>query len=706
MFPAIFLWLTTLGVTPEPAPDFETEVMPVLTRSGCNVGACHGAAAGRGGFQLSLLGADPAHDYHAIAHALEGRRVNFARAELSLLLSKPTGRLPHGGDVALEEGSEGEQRILRWIEAGAPRGAGRRLMHFEVTPTRVHLPLQPGEIPVRATAIFDEGPAEDVTKWTVFTSLDPEAIDVDRGREAIRVRSPGQHVIIARFLNQVVSIQVSVPLGQRPVDLAVEPSVNFIDEEISKSLSLLRLPPSPQVDDAAFLRRVRLDLTGRLPTRDEVDDFVRDSNPIKRAQLVDSLLSSRDFVDYWTLRMSRYLGIHGLAGETAGIEAYTGWLRREIEADTPMYDLARQLITATGDSHHVGPANFCRMVPDARTHAESFGRFFLGARLGCANCHNHPLDKWTQDDYHGLASVFARIERGRHVVVTSQGAVTNPRTGQAAVARIPGVRDLSEDEDQLAAVAEWLTDGRQKAFARVTVNRLWQAMFGRGLVEPTDDMRDTNPATHPELLERLATDFIDNGTSLRHTLRLIAVSRTYGRSDRTVPGNEVDNRFYSHAFQRPLMPEVLADAIADVTGVADTYEGLPEGARAVHLVDPLVRAPSLDSLGRCTRAAGCDSELSGVNTGVATQLHLINGELINGKLRSPEGRLRELIAAGRSDTEIVDEFYRRALSRKAEAAELDAWCQRLSNGPVSERSERLEDFVWALLNSHQFTQNH
>lgn len=685
--------------------DFDTEIVPVLTKAGCNSGACHGAAAGRGGFHLSLLGSDPASDYYAIVTALEGRRINLSRPERSLLLAKPTGRLPHGGDVPLPEGEGGEQRLLSWIKAGAPRSGMRRLTSLDVTPSRIHLGGPGGRARLRVTARFDGGLPEDVTAWTLFTVTDKDAVALDDATSMAEVRRRGQHVIIARFLDRVVPLQINVPFNDGAVELAGEPRTNFIDEEILKTLTVLRLNVSPPVDDSTFLRRVRLDLTGKLPDMDEVEQFLNDDRPQKRTHLVDRLLASEEFVDYWTLRFSRTVNLHGLPNETEGVRAYSEWLRRAIKEDMPLDAMARELITATGDAYSVGPANFGRMVGDARAHAELVGRVFMGVRLECANCHNHPLDKWTQDDYHGLAAVFARLERGRYVQLAPRGSVTNLRTGEPAAPRIPGERYLEPSEEHLEAVAHWLTSSQQKYFARATVNRLWQAMFGRGLIEPTEDLRETNPATHPELLERLAQDFIDNHCSLRHTLRTIALSHAYGRGSQISNGNAVDDRFYSRATSRLVIPEVLADAISDVTGVPDHFPNWPEGTRAVQLLDPLTTAPGLDNLGRCSLNDSCE-ETTRVAFGVSTHLHLINGELINGKLASPTGRLHRMIDRQKTDSEIVQEFFVRALCRQATESELTHWCQRLSSGDRSERAQRLEDFVWSLLNSRHFLENH
>lgn len=696
------LCLLMLVVDPQPQVNFETEIIPLMTKAGCNAGACHGAAAGRGGFHLSLLGADPSADYEAMVQEFERRRINIIHPERSLIFAKPTGQMDHGGDTVIQEDSLAANRLLSWIKAGAPRGVQRTLTNLSVEPRRILCDQLPATVPIKVTASFNGGPAEDVTAWTVLQPTDPASVQIDEQHRA-RVTRRGQHVVIARFLDRVVPIQLNVPLLDAAVDHSNEPRTGFIDEQVLQSLSELRVPISPPAPDAEWLRRVSLDLVGRLPDPTQIESFLADAAKDKRARMVDSLLNSDAFADYWTWRFSKLLRMHSLPNETEGLKAYADWLHQEIASDAPFDRVARQLLMATGDSYVVGPANFGRMVGDARAHAELVGQFFLGMRLGCANCHNHPLDRWTQDDYHGLAAVFAKQSRSRQVELLSRGAVTNLRTNEPAVPRIPGTRYLSEDGDHRKAVFEWIMSNDHQYFARATVNRLWKAMFGRGLVEPTDDLRDTNPATHPELLTKLAQDFVLNGYRIRPTLKQIALSHTYARSAATVAGNASDDRFYSHAYRRSMEPEVLVDAIADVTGVESHFNNSLE-TRAVKLIDPLASAPALDVLGRCKRAAACDESAVG-NVSLPAQLHLLNGDLINQRLSIESGRLRQMIAAGKSNEAIVVEFYLRGLSRRPTDEELAAWQSKLASGDPLERSRKLEDFVWSMLNSRAFLSN-
>lgn len=711
MTAALLLSLLLIGAEPHSKIDFATQIVPILTKAGCNAGACHGAAAGHGGFCLSLLGGDTMADYESIVHEFEGRRINRARPAESLLLKKSSGNLEHGGEVALPEDSAGAARLLAWIQDGAPRATGRRLIDLRISPQRHISETVPAKIKLQVMAKFADGTNqennfEDVTRWTVFKPTDAAAIEIEEndGEAHAMQKLRGRHIVIARFLDRVLPIGLIAPLADQPIDLSAEPRANFIDDEVLQLLATLQLPVSPLASDATFLRRIRLDLTGRLPTAAEVTAWLQNKNRDKRAVLVNQLLASDEFVDYWTLRFARWLRLHSLPNENEGTAAYEKWIRAQLACNRPWNEWAGELLTATGDSHVVGPANFSRMVPDARGQAELVGEIFLGAQLGCANCHNHPLDRWTQNDYHGFAAVFAKLSRGRLVQNTARGGVTNPRTGEPSTPRIPGQRDLDANDDSLATAANWLTSPDNNLFARATVNRLWQAMFGRGLVEPVDDLRETNPATHPELLTRLADDFLQHGYDLRHTLRLIALSNTYARSSEPVPGNAADEQFYSRSLRRPLPPEVLADAIADVTGVPDEFTGHPAGTRAIEIVDPLSPAPALDILGRCSRASGCnDHSLGG---GLAAKLHLLNGEFINRKLSDKRGRLQELLSTSAKDEQIVREFYLRGLSREPTQAELTRWSQALPADDPREHAQRCEDFVWSLLNSRDFSENH
>ncbi len=681
--------------------DFDTEIMPVFTKSGCNAGSCHGAAAGRGGFHLSLLGGDAESDYAAIVRQYEGRRINLVHPEKSLVLKKPTLELDHEGDDALQP--EGAERVRRWIADGARRTKSRGLKSVDIHPSSLLVEKIGERVPLRVVAHFDNGTSDDVTRWTVFISSDPAAVSVDSATLTACVERRGQHTIIARYLDRVIPIRLSVPLADTPVDHSRETRVNFIDDHVLRTVSDLRLTVSPAADDATFLRRVTLDLIGRLPSRDNVVEFLAEPDG-KRERVVNRLLDSDAFVEYWTYRFANLLRVLPQPNDKQGAQAYHAWIRQQIQRRTPMNQIARELLIAVGDTHQVGPANFARSSTDARAQAELVSQVFMGTRLQCANCHNHPLDRWTQDDYHGLAAVFARLERGQIVKLASRGAVTNVRTGEPAVPRIPGVRFLPADQDGRETLANWLASPDNPYFAKSFVNRLWRGAFGRGLVEPADDMRDTNPATHPELLDQLAKDFVEHGYDLRHTLRRIVCSATYQRSAATDKVNEGDDRFYSHALKRPLEPEVLADALFDATGVPDKYGDQREGIRAVELVDILTPSVSLDVLGRCARKDSCEGVT--VSGGLPTKLHQLNGELVNRKVGSQASYLHRNLLAQASDAEIIEDIYLRAFSRRPMITEQDHWLKQISSMSGDQRVQMLEDIQWGMLNCSEFMLNH
>lgn len=698
--------LTETTALPEARVDFETDIIPILTKAGCNTGACHGAAVGRGGFKLSLYGGVPSDDYRAIVLQLSGRRINLAEPDQSLFLLKPTESIIHGGGYRLDADGEGAAKLLAWIRQGAVYQQRRQLTSIRVSPSSFVVDELGDSLQLSATAFFDDSSSADVTPWTVFTAEDSSAVEIDEETAEAKVLRRGRHVVVARFLNQVTPLEIFMPLADAKVDVTRVERVNLVDDHILQLLSTLHLPPSKAIDDNTFARRLTLDLTGRLPKTDDLQRFIESQGDEKRLNLVDELLASDEFNEYWTLKLAKLLRIHTQPQDTVGAETYHAWLRKQIEDRVGYDQIARDMILAVGDSHEHGPANFYRTVSGPREQAELMSELFMGNRLRCANCHNHPLDRWTQDDYHGLAAIFSKVESGRVIKVNTGGEVTHPRTGEPALLRIPGEEFLDQQVDGRQELADWLTQPDNPFFAKAIVNRLWKSMMGRGLVEPADDLRATNPATHPDLLNELAEDFIAGGYDLRRTLRLIAASAAYSRSSIALPENSSDDRFYSHALRRPLEPEVLADAISDVLLAPDRYGTHPTGTRAVALVDPKTESSALDILGRCSREQTC--ETSGESTGgLPRKLHLFNGELLNRRLAQPGGRLVTALQSGRTEMEIIGEFYLAALSRPPSAAEQDFWTTQLKLlDSKQDRAKMLEDFVWSLLSCNEFVTNH
>jgi hypothetical protein len=579
-----------------------------------------------------------------------------------------------------------------------------------VSPQERSIEQVPATVAVQAIAEFDDGGRRDVTGLTVFSSVDPDAIVFDADSGIATLKRRGQHAVIARFMDQLATLQWTVPIGDAVPDVRhTNSDVRFnrgvVDKLITDRLVAMRLVAGPPATDGEFVRRVTLDLTGRLPTPEEVDAFYEDGGAIARVQYVDKLLASDAFVEHWTLHFSKWLHLHSLPNEPQAVQAFHAWVRDQIARNARLDSMVRELLLTTGDSHQLGPANFARMANDARAHAELFGEAFMGIRIGCANCHSHPLDRWTQDDYHGLAAVFAKLERGRFVRWTERGSVTNLRNNEPARPRIPGDRFIEEDEDPIVALADWITHPGNRYLARSMVNRFWRELMGHGLVDPVGDMRDTNPATHPALLEHLTDAFVESGFDFRHLLRAVTTSDAYATRSSREGDDASGSRFYAFRVPRMLSPEILADAVADVTRIANRYPGMPIGTRAVSIVDPLQDAPVLRAIGRCSRSSSCEQEPFDASR-IATQLHLLNGDLVNAKLIDPESRLQRMIAAGHSDDEIVSEFYLRALSRRPSELERTSWRDTLATPDAEERKRRLEDFVWSLLNSDAFRMNH
>ena len=705
-------WVLLAAVLPgksDSLVDFDHDVMPVLTKAGCNVGACHGAAIGRGGFKLSLYGSNPAADYRTIALELKGRRVNLLEPEQSLVIMKPTEAMEHEGGVRIDPGSDSAETVIRWIREGALRSHDDSRPVFkslEISPASVVADDFDQDVTLKAIAHFSDGSSRDVTRLTVFKPEDPGALSIDSKTADVHIRRRGRHIVIARYLRAVKAIEIIAPFSRQVSAEPVDAPDSFIDTSVNRLLKKIGIPASGQLDDEAFLRRASLDLTGRLPDGQDLRWFLADDERIRRTNLIDRLLASEAFTEYWTLKLAKLLRIHGKPGNERGAEKYHRWLEQQIAENAGYHTIAMSLLTATGDTEQVGPANFYRMVGGPREQAEFTSELFMGSRLRCANCHDHPLDHWTQDDYHGLAAIFAKVRQEPIVRVVDDGQVINPRTGKNAVARIPGERYLDDDHGALQAFARWMVSGDNPYFAKAIVNRLWKSMMGRGLVEPADDLRSTNPATHPDLLQELARDFAEHGYDLRHTLKKIATSDAYGRRSEVSGGNATGGQYYSRHLRKPLEPEVLADAISDVLEIPEIYGQYPAGSRAVKLINPQVESQTLDVLGRCAREESCETSVAAGNTGgLSLKLHLFNGPILNQRIASPKGRLSRLIAAGETNEAIVQSFYRAALSRSVSDDERKFWNEQI-NGSGDQRRALLEDFVWSLLTCQEFVTNH
>ncbi len=704
----MYLWIAILAGESQSAPlDFDTQVMPILTKAGCNTGACHGAAAGRGGFYLSLYGTRPATDFAQITLAMEGRRIDRRHSEMSLLLLKPTEQLSHEGGTRLELDGRDFKTVQRWIDEGASRNDSRQLREFSFVGEAI---VGDGKsvsgqrrVQLIATARFSDDATDNVLPLTVLTPDDSDSVSINELGIAT-LRRPGRHLIMARFLDQVRPLELIVPWEDAPRLPATDEtahSTQSIDGFIKHRLDEAGLIALPTADDSTLIRRLTLDLTGRLPSPSAVQRYVHDIAPDKRAQLLDRLLQSEEFNDFWTHRMALLFRVPQAKGNPAAAKTYYTWLHDCVRNDVPLNSMASQLLLANGAVTESGPASFYNVAGDARGQAEFVSQAFMGVRLQCANCHDHPLDAWTQDDYHGLAAVFARIKRGAVIRENTTGEVIHPVTSEPAIAKIPGGQFLSPEADYRTELATWMTSGDNSYFSKAIVNRVWSHLLGRGLVEPVDDLRVTNPATHPELLDWLTQDFVDHGFQLRHVIRRVCDSDVYARGTAKDSGYHATVEFYTSAIPKPMSPEVFMDAVTDVTGVAAPDPG---SDRAISFAGLMSASEPLDLLGRCMDA--CESSAV-ERTDLAVQLQLLNGAVLNERLSADGSTVMNAVKSGQSAELLINNFYLRTLSRTPREAEMTFWKDQFPEDISSTRFAAVaQDFVWSLLNSDEFCTNH
>jgi hypothetical protein len=684
---------------------FPTRILPILTKAGCNAGACHGAAVGQGGFKLSLLGYDPDQDYETITREFSGRRLDLGNPPASLLLRKPTKSLRHKGGLKIEEGSEDYRTLVSWIERSAPYGPkDLRVDALEVSPSDALLPGPNHSRQLHVTALLSDGTKEDVTAHALYSSNDDGVADVD-AKGLVTVKDRGLSSIMVRYLGQVAAVRIGAPLGDHAVAAAELPVQNLVDEKVLAELQRLRLPPSPLCDDSEFLRRVYLDVTGRLPSSGEVRSFLKESEPaVKRERVIDELLAREEFNDFWTLKLADLLLVNSKRLGEGPAKVYHAWLRSQISQNVRLDRLVSELLTATGDAGRFGPANFYRLNKDPRDMGEFVSRTFLGVQVACARCHAHPFAGWTQNDYHRFAAYFARIDGdGSRVYVKDRGEVQHPKTNKDLKPKPLGgpEPEMDAQSDRRVALADWLTSPKNPMFSRALVNRVWKHLMGRGIIEPVDDVRVSNPPSNPALLEALAADFAAHDFNLRWLVRTIVNSRTYQLSSRASAANLRDDRFFSHAYLKPLSAQVLADGIAQATEVANRYPNYPPGTWAAQLADAQTPSYTLDVFGRCPREASCETP-GRFGGGLSQALHLINGSAVNSQIKG--GIVNRLLIQFPSDGVIVDELYLTTLSRFPSPNE-SAFCQQ-ALAQTGAKQNTLEDLLWALLNSREFAYNH
>ncbi len=727
--PLLFLAAAALAEDARPV-SFRNHIQPILAKSGCSLGACHGSAAGQGGFKLSLRGYDDEGDYLTLTRGAFGRRITLSDPARSLLLLKPTNSVSHKGSEKFKVDSPDWKTIVEWIAQGAPgpKAEDARIQQLTIEPALVK--LQPGaaqQFTVRAH--FSDGHVEDVTRHVKYTATNQSVINVDDDGKA-SVIGNGESAVTAWYLSRIAVGTVSAPFPNTiaPEVFAKAERRNWIDDLVLEKLAALNLPPSPRSTDSEFIRRAFLDTCGILPTTDETRAFLADPLPDKRDRLIDSLFARTEFVDYWTYKWSDLLLVSSRKLRPSAMWAYYKFVRDNVATNTPWDEFARRILTAQGSTIENGAGNFFVLHEDPRELSETTSQAFLGFSMNCAKCHNHPMEKWTNNDYFGMANLFARVRHkngagdGENVVFSADsGELNQPLTGKPQPPRpLDGTAIAFDDpRDRRAVLAAAITAPENPYFARAITNRVWANFFSVGLVENVDDIRASNPASNEPLFARAAEFLVGKKFDLRELMRAILQSETYQRSSNALPENKADTRFYARYYPRRLMAEVALDAVAQVTRVPTPFEtdvrnanqskgtAYPAGWRAVQLPDANINSHFLKSFGRPQREVTCECERSSEPT-VTQALHLSNGDTVNQKLTAKESIVATALASGKPVPQLVEEAYLAALARLPTAAERERFEKVLGEAKDNPEEKRLalEDTYWALLSSREFLFNH
>jgi hypothetical protein len=709
---------------------FRNEVMPLISKAGCNAGACHGNANGKASFKLSLRGESPGLDYLALTHDQLTRRIDVFDPDQSLILLKPTTQLAHEGGQRFKINSC-EYTVLRnWIASGArdDSDSAATLQKLEVTPLASIISEPEKSIQLSAKVFFSDGTARDVTRIAVYETANPSVRVSHDGM--VESEQFGETTVLVRFLNKQIPVRLAfIPL--RPnFQWSAPPANNFIDEQIFAKLKNLKTNPSEFCTDEVFVRRAYLDLLGILPTASEARSFVFDQTPNKRSNLVDTLLERPEFADFWALKWSDLLRAEERLLDRKGLEDFHRWVRQSISENKPIDQLARDIISARGSTYSNPAGNFYRANRTAVSRAESAAQLFLGVRVQCAQCHSHPFDRWTQDDYYDWTRVFARLDykvlenrrrdsndshefKGEQVIfISARGEIKNPRTDKQASPRFLGTREVfkpSEDNDELTALAKWIASPDNPYFAKVQINRIWYHLMGRGLVDPIDDFRATNPPSHPELLDLLAADFIDHRFDLRHAIRRIMSSRAYQLSSRPNETNQEDETNFSHALLRRLTAEQLFDIQGEVTGIRPQINGYPTGTRAIQMAGALPERKRdqkhtevdqfLAEFGKPPRLLVSECERSCEPT-MGQAFQMMSGPVLQEMLSASQNNLSRLLKSGKSKEEMIADLYWAALTRPPTPPELASFKSYLAK--AQNPRPALEDIAWSLINSKEF----
>ncbi len=694
---------------------FIRDVMPVLNKVGCTGGPCHGSAKGKNGFKLSLRGYDPVFDYKALLYDLSGRRFNRADPARSLMLTKPSQEVAHGGGLRLENGSQYYETILTWIEQNAPFGAPESdsVVSLEILPKEIFMHSPGRDHRVIVVAQYRDGSTRDVTAEAVIASSNTETVKVsDNVVSGLR---SGESTLLFRYEGKFAAIPVTVLNPRTGFEWSALPQNNYIDELVDTKLRRLKIQPSPLAPDDAFLRRVSLDLTGKLPEPDEVYQFLADGSADKRARKIDELIGSPEFVDYWTLKWGDLLRSNRKFLSDKGMWGFREWIRGSVETNKPYDIFVRELLTSKGSSFANPAANFYRVARDPKEAMETATQLFLGVRMVCAQCHDHPFERWTQNQYYEMAAFFSAVgvrpgfQSGEEIVYLkrSDNQIEHPVDGRlveprylVAVADAPSIVDQHDQRDSLVG---WLTSKQNPFFAMAIANRVFSYFLGRGIIDPVDDIRASNPPINPDLLAALTKDVTANDFDLQHLMRTILNSRVYQSSVETNVWNEGDAFNFSHFMPRRLSAEQLVEGIALATGSDFALEGVPEDFTATQSPDPHAGMGGfLDLFGRPQRETACECERK-AEMSLPQTMNLVNGPTLADAIADPGGRIASLVLRGTDDRDLVEELYLTTLSRRPTAAEYDLAITHLA-GPGG-RTAAAQDLMWALLNSNAFLFN-
>ena len=730
------LCLFTLGISGplpksqaiEPPVSFVNDVVPVMTKSGCNMGVCHAkAGGGQNGFQLSLLGFEPAEDFEHLVLEGRGRRLSLVSPDQSLLLMKASGQIKHGGGVRLAKSSKGYEQIRDWIAQGASidSPSSPKLVRLEIEPNKATLKLQQNQ-QLKALARFNDGSVRDVTSQALFESNDKAMAEVNENGLVNVLDIPGKVAVMVRYQTSVAVFNASVPLGAS-VD-KLPPTKNFVDKAVFANLKELGIPPSPVTDDATFLRRVTLDIGGRLPTEAEASAFLANKSPDKRDQWIDELLQGTDYADFFAAKWTAVLkNRRDDASDILSNFAFHAWVRDSLLANKPYDQFVRELLAATGTVIGNPPVAWYKRVKEPKNQIEDVAQLFLGVRMQCAQRHHHPFERWSQDDYYSLSAYFSQVgrkpsgTRGEDLIFHKRGmaTATNIKSGIALKPAALGdpAPSISADEDPRLKLADWMGSPKNPFFAKALVNRYWKHFFQRGLIEPEDDIRESNPPSNPELLGALEKHFIETGFDLKELVRTITRSSAYQLSAAPNKYNGGDRQNYSRYYPRRLAAEVMLDSIDQLAGTQTDFANLPAGTRAVSLPDNSYNnsSPFLKVFGRPEGESVCECERV-QSSSLGQSLHLINASDIRGKLTSPTGRAEKLAKAAGPPEPKIKELYLSAFSREPRPDEMKAALSylaeprlNLAGQPVDAQKairDNFQDLIWALMNTKEFLFNH